>query len=60
MTMIDSEQLIACVYERRAIWDKRVKEHSNIIYLEKCWKDISLEMKIEGKRLVAFGLLFFY
>jgi hypothetical protein len=59
MTMIDSEQLIACVYERRAIWDKRFKEHSNRIYVEKCWKDISLEMKIEGN-LVAFGLLFFY
>jgi hypothetical protein len=48
------------VYERRAIWDKkRVKVHSNIIYIEKCWKDINLEMKIEGS-LVAFGLLFVY
>jgi hypothetical protein len=49
MSGIDGDQLIALVFERQAIWDKRAKQHSNRNYVEKCWKEISIEMKIDGK-----------
>ena len=46
---MDNEVLIAAVYNRSSIWDKRDKYHSNRIVVENCWKEISAEMKEDGK-----------
>ena len=46
---MDVDQLIAAVYKRECIWDKRKKEYANRNVVEKAWKEISIEMKVEGK-----------
>jgi hypothetical protein len=59
MSGIEGDQLIALVFETQAIWDRRAKQHSNRNYVEKCWKEISIEMKIDGK-CSFFSNLYFY
>ena len=46
--MMDADKLIADVFKRPAIWDKRRHEHANRNVLDKAWKEISNEMNVEG------------
>lgn len=46
---VDTEVLISLVFERKAIWDKRKKEHANRYILGKQWKEIAAIMNVEGK-----------
>ena len=46
---MDVEQLIAAVFKRPLIWDKRMKEYANRNLVDKAWKEISKEMNSEGK-----------
>ncbi|XP_049764459.1 uncharacterized protein LOC126092775 [Schistocerca cancellata] len=45
--MVDLEALIALVYERPAIWDRESRNHSKRHVVEKCWAEISSEMKTD-------------
>lgn len=47
-SVIDSEQLISLVFQRPAIWDKRMKAHGNRYILAKHWKEIATVMSVEG------------
>lgn len=48
---MDKDLLIAAVFEKTPIWDKRHKLHSNRNVVDKYWKEISVEMKEDGKYL---------
>lgn len=48
---MDVDELISQVFRRVPIWDKRLKQHANRVYVDKCWKEIALEMKTEGKHI---------
>ncbi|XP_012946166.1 uncharacterized protein LOC106013889 [Aplysia californica] len=48
---MDVEVLIACVYKRSPIWDKRHKLHANRNVIDKLWTEIAAEMKCEGSTL---------
>ena len=52
---MDADALIEHVYARNAIWDKRVKNHSNRTVVDGLWKDIAWEMEYDGKKFVQFG-----
>ena len=49
---MDADALIEHVYARNAIWDKRVKNHSNRTVVDGLWKDIAWEMEYDGKKFV--------
>ena len=46
---MDVDQLIAAVFTKPLIWDKRMKEYANRNLVDKAWKEISKEMDSEGK-----------
>lgn len=48
---IDNEVLIALVFDKAPLWDKRNKFYSNRNVTDKLWKEISSEMKQDGKRV---------
>ncbi|XP_045482789.1 uncharacterized protein LOC123686591 isoform X2 [Harmonia axyridis] len=48
---MDIDALIAEVYKRSAIWNKNHKLHSNRNIVDKCWREISLEMNEDGNKL---------
>ena len=54
---MDTEILIAEVFKRPCIWDKRIKEYANRNIVDGAWKEISKEMSVEGK---LFFILPFY
>lgn len=45
--IVDVNELPSNIFRRGAIWGKNQKLHANRIYLDKCWKDIASEMKVE-------------
>lgn len=47
--MVDTDDLISKVYQKKAIWDKREKLHANRVYVDKCWKEIATELEAEGE-----------
>ena len=53
---MDIEVLIASVYQRRLIWDKRDKGHANRNIIDQLWKAISIEMGMDGKKARLFDL----
>ncbi|CAK1594876.1 unnamed protein product [Parnassius mnemosyne] len=48
---VDNEVLIALVFDKQPLWDKRNKFHSNRHITDKCWKEISLEMKLDENKI---------
>ncbi|KFM57140.1 hypothetical protein X975_18390, partial [Stegodyphus mimosarum] len=44
---MDVYSLISKIQKKRPIWDKRTKGHSSRNLVEKCWRTISCEMKID-------------
>ncbi|XP_050315311.1 uncharacterized protein LOC126749663 [Anthonomus grandis grandis] len=48
---MDIEILIASVYKKCPIWDKKSKLHSNRNVVDKCWKEIAEEMKEDENKL---------
>lgn len=54
---MDVDELIAQVFRKAPIWDKQLKLHANRMYVDKLWKDISLEMNIPGKFQIRFHYL---
>ncbi|XP_068083480.1 uncharacterized protein [Anabrus simplex] len=48
---MDSEVLIAAVYNKPSIWNRKDKYHSNRNVVEKCWKDISADMEEDETKL---------
>ena len=46
---MDTEILIAEVFKRPCIWDKRIKEYANRNIVDRAWKEISKEMSVEVK-----------
>ncbi|XP_050311195.1 uncharacterized protein LOC126746843 [Anthonomus grandis grandis] len=48
---MDVEILIASVYKKCPIWDKKSKLHSNRNVVDKCWKEIAEEMKEDENKL---------
>ena len=47
-SVIDIEQLISLVFQRPALWDKRLKDHGNRYVIAKHWKEICKITKVEG------------
>ncbi|CAB3261520.1 unnamed protein product [Arctia plantaginis] len=45
MDVENNEVLIAMVFDRPALWDKKSKFYSSRKVVDRCWKEISLEMK---------------
>lgn len=43
------ETLIAMVYERPPLWDKKNKLRGDRNVIDKFWRQISIEMKEDGK-----------
>ncbi|XP_021707919.1 uncharacterized protein LOC110678812 [Aedes aegypti] len=41
---IDSENLFALVFERKALWDKTAKEYRNRILVDRLWRQVSTEL----------------
>ncbi|XP_053682947.1 uncharacterized protein LOC128733397 isoform X2 [Sabethes cyaneus] len=41
---IDSERVIALVFERKPIWDKRLRQHNNRPLVDKLWRQIAHQM----------------
>ncbi|CAH2009659.1 unnamed protein product [Acanthoscelides obtectus] len=48
---MDKELLIAAVFERTAIWNKRDKLHSNRNVVDRYWKEISIEIKQDEAKI---------
>lgn len=48
-TTMDVEMLIANVFRRSPLWDKRDKRHANRNTTDKLWREIANEMEIDGK-----------
>ncbi|CAF4891549.1 unnamed protein product [Pieris macdunnoughi] len=48
---LDNEVLIALVFDKQCLWDKTHKFHSNRNVTDKCWKEISLEMKQDESKI---------
>ncbi|CAH0401932.1 unnamed protein product [Chilo suppressalis] len=48
---VDNEVLIALVFDKELLWDKRNKFHSNRNVTNKCWKEICLEMKQDENKI---------
>lgn len=46
---MDIDILIAAVFKRSALWDKRLKSHSNRNVTQHLWNEIAAEMKVDGK-----------
>lgn len=47
--MIDVDELISLVHQKKAIWDKRLPEHTKRHSIEKRWQEISVIMKEDGE-----------
>lgn len=45
---MDVETLIAAVYKRQPLWDKRNKQHANRNTTDRLWREIATEMNLEG------------
>ncbi|XP_030751838.1 uncharacterized protein LOC115879266 [Sitophilus oryzae] len=48
---MDKDLLIATVFEKTPVWDKKHKLHSNRTVVDKCWKEISVEMNEDEVKL---------
>ena len=46
---MDVDTLIAAVYNKPTIWDKRRKDHANRNSVEIAWKAISQELNVDDK-----------
>ncbi|KAF5272482.1 hypothetical protein FQR65_LT17392 [Abscondita terminalis] len=44
---MDVESLISAIFQRNALWDKRLKSHSNRNIVQNLWKEVCNEMGIE-------------
>ncbi|XP_064116843.1 uncharacterized protein LOC135222639 [Macrobrachium nipponense] len=48
---MDVENLITCVWQRPALWDKNDKMYANRNIVDKCWSEISGEMQYDETEL---------